>query len=148
MKISVQETISASTQAVYDAMIDFLGRPDVLPAVMKCEVLTEGDVAVGTRFRETREMFGREASEEMEITELVPGEAVLLEAHSHGMHYLTRYAVAAAGEGATLTVTFEGRPETLMARLMGFVAKMFEGATAKALKQDLGALRASVEGRG
>ncbi len=151
MKITVTQSISAPAEAVFAALCDISGRPEVIPSVSACEVHTEGPFGVGTRFTETRVLFGKEASETMEVIELEPGRSYLLEAHNHGAHYLTRYQVdpAAEGEGSTLTFAFEGRPETLGAKVMSaLMGWMFKGATEKACRQDLEAIKAGVEGLG
>ncbi len=91
-------------------------------------------------------MFGKEATEEMEFTELTPPTGFLLEAHSHGMHYLTRHTLEEIEGGTRLTLSFEGRPETFGARIMGpIMGLLFGGAMKKAVLSDMDAIKASLE---
>lgn len=52
--------------------------------IVKIEFLSEQKEGVGTRFRETRLMKGREASADLEVTEYESSRHVRLVADSHG----------------------------------------------------------------
>lgn len=146
MKLSVSESIRAPIGEVFAALTDLESYADRIPAIQKVEVLTDGEVRVGTRFRETRVMFGKQASETMEFTELDPPRGYLLEAHSHGAHYLTRHTLTEQGDVTVLEMSFEGRPETAMARVMTtLMGWMMKGSMRRALTADLAALKQSLE---
>lgn len=146
MKMVVSQEIHVPRQIVFDALMDIPGYATPIPAITKCEVLTEGPVAIGTRFKETRVMFGKEATEVMEFTELDRPRGYLLEAHSHGMHYKTAHVLTEDNGVTTLTLTFDGTPETFGARVMGAImTPLFKGAMRKAVVSDLQALKAHLE---
>jgi hypothetical protein len=131
-------------------MTDLKGLERVLSGVDKVEVLTEGTFGVGTRWRETRTMFGKQATEEMTVTEAVAPDRYVTVADSHGMHYVSEIALRPAGQGATIVrMTFSGGPAE--GSRMGFVAKLMSRlgakAVSRALAKDLDDVAASVERR-
>ena len=65
----VSTVISASPERVFALFTDLAHAPDNIRAIKKLELLTPGPMCMGTRFRETRVMFGKEATEEMEVIE-------------------------------------------------------------------------------
>ena len=67
-KIGIARHVDAPVQRVWDLATDLERAPTTLSGVTRVEVLTDGPFAVGTRWRETRTMFGREASEVLEVT--------------------------------------------------------------------------------
>ena len=52
-----------------------------------------------TKWRETRTMFGQEATEEMWITEHEKDASYVAEAESRGNHYRSEYRFTTEGEG-------------------------------------------------
>lgn len=144
-EIQISETIAASPEAVFDALTDLEGTADRIQGIESLEVLTEGPVGVGTRFRETRTMFGREATEEMEFSVFErPGRYVLV-AESHGMRYETEHLVEAVDGGSRVTLRFQGEPQTTGAKIMSAMSGLFMGAARKAMQQDLADLKRSLE---
>ena len=70
MRMSVETLIDAPPQVVFAAIADIESWPSAISAIAEVTLLTPGPVAVGTRFRETREMLGRKATEEMTVAEI------------------------------------------------------------------------------
>ena len=91
--LEVSIKIEASQEEVFAAVSDFGSAADRVEAILNCEVLTEGEVGVGTRFRETRKMFKKEHSEEMEVTGFDPPNSYTLSASSCGAEYTTVFSV-------------------------------------------------------
>ncbi|MFI8291719.1 SRPBCC family protein [Streptomyces sp. ms191] len=149
--VVVERRIEATPGPVWEALTDLKGMERVLSGVNRVEVLTEGGFGVGTRWRETRTMFGKEATEEMYVTASEPPDRYVTEAHSHGMHYVTEFALRPAGTGATMVrMTFSATPAGgaatgLLARLLGGLGAR---AVRRAVAQDLTDVAASVERRG
>lgn len=106
-----------------------------------------GAFGLGTRWRETRTMFGKEATEEMEITAYVAPVSYRAEAESHGAHYVSDLTFDDLGDGATaVTMTFDGRPTTVVGKLMAPMWWLFRGATRKMIQRDLDDMKAALEG--
>ncbi len=138
-EIELIKTIAAPPAVVWDVIADLDASPDYTRGISAVERLDGGgEVGVGTRWRETRVMLGREATEELEITALDPGRSYTVEADNHGAHYRTVLAVVPHGEKTDLTMTFAAEPSGLVGKVMATtLGKLFEGATRKALEADL-----------
>lgn len=144
--IVVTRSIAAPPQRVWESITDFEHAADRISGIKSCEVLTDGPVGVGTRFRETRAMFGKEATEEMEIVEFEPPSHYTVQADSCGMHYRSEMRVAPDGGGSRLEMHMGGTPTTTMAKLMSpIMGRLFAGAARKAIAKDLDDIAAHCE---
>lgn len=149
MRIAVEQEIGAPANATFAVIPDVNSWPVVISAIEKIEVLTPGPVGVGTRFRETRQMFGRSATEEMTIAEIEPPTRLVLTARNHGVEYTTVHMIAPTDSGCRVTVSFEGKPVEMLARVMAFLMRPLAGHLKRALQQDLDDLKRALErGRG
>ncbi|MEV7567713.1 SRPBCC family protein [Streptomyces tanashiensis] len=149
--VVVERRVAASPGRVWEAITDLRDMPRVLSGVERVEVLTEGGFGVGTRWRETRRMLGKEATEEMTVTECEPPDRYVTVAESHGMHYVSAITLTPDGAGATiLRMAFSARPAG--GRTPGIVARLLARfgakAVAKALAKDLSEIATAVESRG
>jgi carbon monoxide dehydrogenase subunit G len=142
---TVDRHIAAPPEVVFARTTDLRRAPEVITAIVKMEVLTSGPVGVGTRFRETRVMFGREATEEMTITAFEPPKGYTLSAESHGSRYHTELSFAPEGQGTRVTFTFQGTPVTLMARVMSVLMRPMINSAMKACAKDLDDIKAAIE---
>ncbi|MEV8590586.1 SRPBCC family protein [Streptomyces sp. NPDC051180] len=148
--VVVERRVAASPGRVWEAITDLGDMPRVLTGVEKVEVLTEGVFGVGTRWRETRRMLGKEATEEMTVTECEAPDRYVTVADSHGMHYVSELTLTPDGSGGTtLRMAFSARPARgrspgLVARLL---ARFGAKAVAKALAKDLSDIANAVESR-
>lgn len=145
--ITVSRTIEAPAADVFDASTDVRAWADVVPAITKIEVLTDGPVGVGTRFRETRTMFGREATEEMEFLEFERPHRYVLGAESHGCRYRSTFTLAPDGTGTKLEMVFDGTPLTFGAKVMTVLMRPLMKKMGDMCARDLDAIKAHVEGR-
>jgi len=147
MELSTSRDVSAPADAVWSVLTDLEGAADRISGILEIEILEGGgDFGIGTKWRETRKMFGREATEVMEVTELEPGKSYTTEANSHGAHYRSKMSVEPVGAGSRVTMTFAGEPHGTIAKVMAAtVGKLFEGATRKAIQQDLADIAAAAE---
>lgn len=139
--------IAAPPEAVWRIVSDFENASKTVRAIEKVEVMERpASGLVGFKWRETRTMFGKQATEVMWVTAASEPSHYDTRAESHGAIYTTRVALAPRGDGTRLTMEFEGRPVTFGARLAwGLMGFMFKGATRKALAKDLEDIKAKVE---
>lgn len=146
MAVEVSEIINAPIERVFAASTNIPSAAGFISGINDIEMLTDDPVGRGTKWRETRTMFGRTASETMWITEWDPPTRYVVEARSHGTHYLTPITLESLGEDRTkITMSFGATPESFMAKIM---MKIFSGMTkhvCKALQQDLTDLKAYCE---
>jgi carbon monoxide dehydrogenase subunit G len=146
MKIQVTEEISAPIETVFDVFADIPKVVDRVPGIVSLEVLSSETSGLGLRWRETRTMFGQEATEVMEMTGFDPPHSYFVEAESHGMHYQSTYTFEENSDGVTtVTMEFIGTPVSFVARLFTPLALLFQGATKRALRQDMLDLKAFIE---
>ncbi|MEE9394845.1 MAG: SRPBCC family protein [Planctomycetota bacterium] len=138
--------VSAPIESVFAVYTDLAKAPERIPNITALELLTEGPVGKGTRWRETRVMFKKEAVEEMWISSFDAPHRYTVEANSHGMRYETLFEFAEEDGGTRVTWTFEGTPLTLGAKIMAPVfGLLMTGTMKKCLQHDLEALRAVCE---
>jgi carbon monoxide dehydrogenase subunit G len=149
MHVELHHDTTADPADVWAVVTDLEGSVDTLSGVTAIERLDGSDgFEVGTRWRETRAMFGREASEELVVTAVEPGRSYTVAADNRGTHYTSVLSVEPTDAGARIRMTFgaeqAGRLGRLMARTVG---RAFESATRKALEQDLADIAAAAEER-
>ena len=147
MRIAVEALINAPPDVVYTVASDIPNWARFISAIEHIEMLTSGPVTLGTRFRETRKMFGRSATEEMQVAELTPPTRFALSAIAHGTVYWSEHTITPSGGGTRLALAFEGRPHTRIARLLGFMGYLFKRSLVRTLQGDLQDLKREAERR-
>lgn len=139
-------TIAAPVEHVFERFSDIPSTAGVISGIESVEMLTDGPVGVGTRFRETRVMFGKEATEEMEFTEYQPPHHYVVEARSHGAHYVSSFDFKSINNGTDVTLTFSATPETVMAKIMSVImGPMMRKSVSKCLTEDMTDMKAAIE---
>lgn len=145
--VTVSRTVAAPVETVWDVATDLEAMPGTMSAIARAEILAGGDpFDVGTRWRETRVMMRREATEEMTVTQAARPSTYTVEAENHGVHYVSTFTFTPLGADRTeVTLTFSGeptKPQNPLARAMGrFGLKMVK----KELEKDLTDLGAAAE---
>jgi uncharacterized protein YndB with AHSA1/START domain len=125
-RVRFERHVDAPPERVFALASNFPHAAEHVSGIARVEMLTEGPVGVGTRFRETRVMFGREATEEMEVTAFDPPRSYALGCENHGTRYHSEVRVVPCGDGETgchLELDFEATPLTLPAKVMTFLMK-------------------------
>jgi len=136
--------IAAPTERVFSTVADIANFSKAVPHIVRVDFLSEQRVGVGTRFRETRLMNGREASTELEVTEYIEGERIRLVSDSQGTVWDSVFTVVPRAEGCELTLVMDARPYKLLAKL---TTPLLKGFIAKALEKDMDAVKAWCEAR-
>lgn len=138
--------IEAPRERVFEVFADLPNVASRVKGIVRLEVLTEGPVGKGTRFRETRVMFGKEATETMEITAFDPPRSYSAEATSCGTHYVAKHDFRSAGSATVVDLTFTATPTTLIGKAVGaLMAKMMMNACRKAVEKDFADLKRHIE---
>ena len=162
MRMFLSTLIDAPQEAVFAAASNFPNAPQMINGIDSVEMLcpaTDGTpIGVGTRFKETRTMMGKQATETMEVTEFDPPRAYTLSALSCGVQYDCRVTCleetpgaggAGAGGGCRLSYDITGRPQTLFAKVLSPVmGLMMKGTMRKLMEADLADVKAYVERSG
>lgn len=146
--VTVQQDCSAPVEDLWRLATDLQNAPDVIPAITATTVHTDGEFGVGTRWTETRTMFGRAADETMTVTAVEPGRSYTAEAESSGMHYVTRWDIDPTDAGSRVTMTFSGEPTGTVGRLLSPVMTVLMSRSVEsAMRTDMAALAAAAEQR-
>lgn len=145
MKVKAKCTINATKVEVFNAFSDLKNLANNVRAIKSIEILTPGDVGIGSKFKETRLMFGKESSETMEITQFSPSDYFKEEAHSNGMHYATEWRFIDEENKTTVSIDFSGTPTTLTARLLNVLFSFMTGGMKKAFLADMDDLKKMLE---
>lgn len=148
MKVETSVVIQAPRQVVWDVVTDIEHAAERIEAIESVEVLERPESGlVGFKWKEARRMMGKTATEVMWITEAVEPVFYETRAESHGAVYTSRISLEEQGESTKLTMRFQGRPVTTMAKVftacLGF---LFTGGMRKALTRDLEDIKGTVEG--
>jgi carbon monoxide dehydrogenase subunit G len=146
MQFAIKEQIDRSADEVFAALSNFSAAADMISGITKTEMLTEGPVGMGTRFRETRVMFGREATEEMEVTAFEVPHRYVLGGENHGCRYASEFLLTPKGGGTEVSMSFEATPLTLVAKIMSVLMRPMMKSMAKHCMQDLKDVKTFVEG--
>jgi carbon monoxide dehydrogenase subunit G len=146
MKVSAREEIRSDRDSVFTVFTDLEGAVQRIEGIKSIEFLSEEKSGLGVRWRETRVMFGKEATEDMQITALTEPDSYVVEAESHGTHYTSVFSFRDSEAGTTeVTWEFEGRPLSLFAKIMAPLGFLMWGSMRKMLQKDLADLKQSIE---
>lgn len=137
MKIAVTRQINAPIERVFDVFTDLPRAAERIRGIESVEVLTDGPFAVGTRWKETRKMMGKLATETMWVTAVEPSRSYTAEAASCGTHYTSTYTFEAFDGGTRVMMSFMSRPTTLLGKLMSPLGVLMSGAIRKMLVKDM-----------
>ncbi|MBK8178639.1 MAG: SRPBCC family protein [Planctomycetes bacterium] len=143
--ITSSRFVRASQAAAFALASDLRGAPSRIPAIVRLEVLTDGPIGVGTRFRETRRMFGREATEEMEVTSFDPPRSYAVGCESCGARYRSEFRFTPQDGGTEIRMEFAAEPLTAMAKVMGFLMRPMMKKMVQTCAKDLDHLADALE---
>jgi hypothetical protein len=143
--------INAPVDVVFDVASDLEHAARRIRGIEKIELLTPGPVGVGTRWRETRRMMGREATETLEITAFDPPRSYTAGCHSCGATMETTFRFTEIGRGSgpaatELTLDIRCEARSLFAKLMSPLTRlMFEKVMRGCMESDLDDLARAAE---
>ena len=150
MIVEAEVNIDESREAIWAVVTDIENAAKTINGIEEVEILEQPENGlVGLKWRETRTLFGKTATEEMWITESVDNEFYKVRAESHGFIYISTVSISAQNGSNTLTMTHDSKPQGFMAKLMsipmGFV---FKSVARKAFLEDLNDIKTAVESQG
>jgi carbon monoxide dehydrogenase subunit G len=149
MNTSVSVTIEKPKEDVWQAITDFKNCQNYIESILSLEILEEPeDTLVGFKWRETREMFGKEATETMWITDVSENEFYQTRAESHGSIYISQMAVEEVDGHSKLTFSFTGEAVSFFAKIMSaLMSSMMKKSLDQAMMKDLEDIKAYVESK-
>ena len=145
--LSTATYIEAPPAVVFEALANLDAAGQWMPNFVRLEKLTSGPVGVGTEWRETRKMFGKESTEHFRVTRFErPSRIDLFIDGSKGTSGRGEYAfvfeVMPERTGTTVELTGDIR----MPGIWGLFSRLLAGNFKKACHKDLEALKAHLEG--
>lgn len=143
IEFELSEHFEHPPQRILDALTDLERLGEWMPDFVALEHLAGEGYEVGTAWRETRHLFGREATEHVEVVELDPPHRLVLEVDgskgtSRRGEYRFTYTLTPDDDGTRVTLRGEGSGLGTVGRVVGrFLLRPFE----RACRRDIRALR-------
>lgn len=136
--IRITKTIYAPVEVVFDTVSDIRKFSEAVPDIINIEILSEVTSGVGTRFRETRLMNGKEAITELEVTEYEENKLIRLVADSHGTVWDSLFTVRDSEGKTELVLVMDANAYKLMSKLSNLLMKKI---MKRALENDMDAVK-------
>lgn len=147
--MEITRHVNASVDRVFELCTDIPGAEQRLSGITRIEMLTDGPIGVGTRWKETRVMFGRDCTEELWISDFEPGRSYTVTSHSCGAEYKSTFTFEPEDEGTRVKFELDCRPLGFVAKVMMAVMKPFTGKLMKSMEEhiarDIDELKAAAE---
>lgn len=135
---NMHERIARTPKEVFDFITASENAPRVAPNIKSMVKLTEGRVGVGTRYRETRLMNGKEAQAELEIVDFEPGQRYAMKNMTEGIETIYRYTFTQENDGTRVDLVCELKAsgaKKLMLPLVASILKKEDGDHLQRMKQ-------------
>lgn len=145
MKVEVTQQISAPIERVYAVFTDLPRAAERISGIESVHMLTDQLFDVGTRWKETRVMMGKSATETIWITAADEPNSYIAEAESCGTHYTSTFLFKPVDGGTQVSMAFEGRPVTFLSGLLSPLGILMKGTIRKILAKDFADLAAACE---
>lgn len=142
IRFEVKRTIQASKQTVYKGLLDLDAAKHWMQGLVGIEQLDVGPLQVGSEWKETRKMFGREAAEFFEVIELSEPDKIVLRCDgTKGTtgkgEFVFTYIISSVDDHTEIALNGEINGLTGFTKFFG---KLMAGTFKKACAKDLDAL--------
>ena len=146
--IDVSQEVAAPAGVVWDLITGIERSAEVISGIRSVERLDDGTTFdVGTRWRETRVMFGKSATEEMTVTAIDPGHSYTTHAQHGGTRYTSELVVEPDGADAcVLSMHFDAQTSGVLNKTLGaVVGRLMQSTTRRLMQQDLADIAEAAE---
>lgn len=99
------EWVARPPMEVFQFVTDSANAPKLIPSVVRTETLTDGPVGVGTRYRETRLMNGKEQQAELEVIAFENGSRYSVRNETQGIETIYEYDFRQEQAGTRIHLT-------------------------------------------
>jgi hypothetical protein len=128
---TMTKRIAAPVETVFDVASDLARAAEHIRGIEKIELLTPGPVGVGTQWRETRKMMGREDIQTLEITAFDRPRSYRVGCESCGAYFETTFRFAPAADSPAnatdLALDIRCEARSLFAKLMSPITNIMFG---------------------
>lgn len=104
---SMSEWVAREPKVAFDFITASENAPKIVQSVTSMVKLTEGAPGVGTRYRETRLMNGKEQQAELEIVEFEPPQKYAVQNVTSGIETVYRYILQPERDGTRIDLVCE-----------------------------------------
>jgi carbon monoxide dehydrogenase subunit G len=135
---TVSKTVDAPIEFVFQTISNIENYSKAVSHITNIEFLSETKTGVGTRFRETRLMRGKEASTELEVKEYVENDRVRMVSDSHGTIWDSLFTVRSVGGQTELTLQMDADSYKLVSKIINLFIR---GMVRKGVESDMNAVK-------
>ncbi|MBT8181523.1 MAG: SRPBCC family protein [Eudoraea sp.] len=149
MKLTIDIEIKAPKEKVWKVITDIENSVNTISGIEKIEILNKPkDTVVGLKWKETRTIFGKSATETMWITEATENNYYKTRAESNGAIYQTILKLSEKENTTFLTMEFSTEAITVRGKIMAFIfGRMLNKTMKKLIKKDLSDIKTAVENK-
>ena len=149
MKLTIDIEIKAPKEEVWKVITDIENSVNTISGIEKIEILNKPkDTVVGLKWKETRTIFGKSATETMWITEATENGFYKTRAESNGAIYQTILKLSEKENTTFLTMEFSTEAITVKGKIMAFIfGRMLNKTMKKLIKKDLIDIKTTVENK-
>lgn len=144
--VTVANTINAPVATVFGLFTDLEHCCERVSGIKKCEMLTTGPFGLRSRWLETREVLGREVTEELEVTAFEQNHSYTITNDVHGARMDTHFTFDPHGAGTTVNIVFSMEPHTFTSMLVSPLGWTMAGKIRRAIEHDLMDFKLLAEG--
>jgi carbon monoxide dehydrogenase subunit G len=147
-ELTVRRLVRAAPEDVWSVITDVEHAAQTLRGVSRVELLDGPGYAVGTRWRETRKMFGKDETQTLEVAACDPPRSTTVTSRSAGVEYRSVFTLEPVDEGTLVSVCFgASHPDPNLLQRLTFAVFGHVGSaiTTRLLSQDLADIAASAE---
>lgn len=147
MNISIDIEIKAPKEKVWKVITDIENSAKVISGIDEIEILNRTkDTIVGLKWKETRTIFGKSATETMWITETKENNYYKTRAESNGAVYHTVLKLTEKGENTVLSLEFSSIAVTFKGKIMAFIfGFILKKSMKKLIEKDLVDIKTFIE---
>lgn len=123
---NMSEWVARPPREVFDFIANSENASKIVHSVTSMVKLTEGPPRVGTRYRETRLMNGREQHAELEVVEFEPTRKYAVQNVTSGIETVYRYNIQPERDGTRIDLVCEIKAKGIKKLLLPLVAAILK----------------------
>jgi carbon monoxide dehydrogenase subunit G len=131
----LEEHIARSPKEVFEVLSNPTNATQFLDNITESRQLTDGPIAVGTKFRETRVVSGKEATADLVVSDYEPNTHIGISTEAEGIKVAYHYRLAPENGGTRLTWICELEASRLRKMMLPMVAAIMKKEDGNHLKQ-------------
>ena len=123
---NMNEWVARPPKEVFDFITASENAPKIVPSVISMVKLTEGPVRVGTRYRETRLMGGKEQQADLEIVEFEPIQKYAMQNVTEGVETVYRYNFQPERDGTRIDLVCEVKAKGIKKLMLPMIVSILK----------------------